>query len=113
MRLSKSVNNYLQVSLLRSLLWSDPVLSSVEVRTVDGFQGREKEAIVVSCVRSNAERLLGFLTESRRMNVAVTRARRHLAVVADAATLCADPFLARLVEHLRAVGLREDPAVLG
>ena len=53
----------------------------LEVGTVDGFQGREKEAIVISMVRSNPRRSVGFLCEARRMNVAVTRGRRHVCLV--------------------------------
>ena len=71
----------------------------LEVGTVDGFQGREKEAIIISMVRSNPGREVGFLADQRRMNVAVTRARRHCALVADSATVEAAPFLARLLEH--------------
>ncbi|KAG2229940.1 hypothetical protein INT48_001206, partial [Thamnidium elegans] len=59
----------------------------IEVGTVDGFQGREKEAIILSLVRSNKRREVGFLAEKRRLNVAMTRARRHLVVVGDTVTL--------------------------
>ena len=91
-----------QVEELRAML-SEPH-PDVEVRTVDGFQGREKEAIVISMVRCNARRIVGFLSEQRRMNVAVTRAKRHLAIIGDSVTVSSDPHLARLVDHLSAEG---------
>ena len=59
----------------------------VEVASVDSFQGREAEAVVVSTVRSNERRAVGFLSDARRANVAVTRARRHVAVVGDSVTV--------------------------
>uniref|UniRef100_A0A1I8F709 Ubiquitin carboxyl-terminal hydrolase 14 n=1 Tax=Macrostomum lignano TaxID=282301 RepID=A0A1I8F709_9PLAT len=62
-------------------------LQSVEVRSVDGFQGREKEAVIISLVRSNRKGIVGFLSEHRRLNVAVTRARRHLCVIGDCDTV--------------------------
>ncbi len=71
----------------------------LEVGTVDGFQGREKEAVVVDLVRSNDRGEVGFLSDVRRMNVAITRARRFLLVVGDGATLASHPFYAAFLEH--------------
>jgi superfamily I DNA and/or RNA helicase len=76
----------------------------VEVDTVDAFQGREKDAVLVTLTRSNPEGKLGFLTDLRRMNVAITRARRHLFVVGDSATLGGHPFYARFIEAAQADG---------
>ncbi|CAO3620166.1 unnamed protein product [Mucor fragilis] len=59
----------------------------IEIGTVDGFQGREKEAILLSLVRSNDTGEVGFLAEKRRLNVAMTRAKRHLCVICDSETL--------------------------
>ncbi|KAK0855632.1 hypothetical protein LTR03_001732 [Friedmanniomyces endolithicus] len=59
----------------------------LELGSIDGFQGREKEAVVVSLVRSNAEREVGFLGERRRLNVAMTRPKRHLCIVGDSETV--------------------------
>ncbi|HEB52827.1 MAG TPA: hypothetical protein ENI87_06195 [bacterium] len=73
----------------------------LEIGTVDALQGREKEAVVVSLVRSNDAGEVGFLAELRRLNVALTRARRHLTVVGDSATLANDPALLALIEHLQ------------
>lgn len=58
-----------------------------EVATIDSFQGREKEVVVVSCVRANAAGTLGFLADARRMNVAITRARRGLIMLGHPPTL--------------------------
>ena len=79
-------------------------VDGLEVGTVDGLQGREKEAIVLSLVRSNDRGEVGFLGELRRLNVALTRARRHLCVVADSATLGAHADLGAMVAHLQAHG---------
>jgi superfamily I DNA and/or RNA helicase len=80
-------------------------LKGIEVNTVDGFQGREKEIIVISTVRSNANRELGFLRDQRRMNVAVTRARRQCILVADADTLRTESFLSALIDHFQTNGM--------
>jgi predicted DNA helicase len=87
-----------QVRLVRRSL-EEPDL---EVHTVDGFQGREKEAILLSLTRSNERGEVGFLRDARRLNVALTRARRKLLVVGDASTLAGEPIFADLVEHCRA-----------
>ncbi|KAJ8344229.1 hypothetical protein SKAU_G00315580 [Synaphobranchus kaupii] len=88
----------LQVDLLRQQLsLKHPKL---EIRSVDGFQGREKEAVVLSLVRSNRKGEVGFLAEDRRLNVAVTRARRHLAVVCDTQTIQQHAFLKSLLDHM-------------
>ena len=95
-----------QVQLLRHLLADaragDP--PALEIDTVDAFQGREKEVVVVSLTRSNADAEVGFLSEIRRMNVALTRAKRRLLVVGDSATVGAHPFYAAFVEHAQATG---------
>ncbi|MGB1252968.1 MAG: AAA domain-containing protein [Candidatus Promineifilaceae bacterium] len=80
------------------------VNSEVEVNSVDGFQGREKEAIVISLVRSNMRGEVGFLQETRRMNVALTRARRKLIVIGDSATVTAHPFFANLISYFDSIG---------
>jgi predicted DNA helicase len=89
-----------QVRLLRERL---PV-AGLEIDSVDGFQGREKEAVVLSLVRSNREREVGFLADTRRMNVALTRARRKLLVIGDSATLSAHPFYHSLFAYFDSIG---------
>ena len=73
----------------------------VEVSSVDGFQGREKEAIVCNFVRSNAEGELGFVDDRRRLTVALTRARRFLACIGDSATLSSSPELSATLQRFQ------------
>jgi superfamily I DNA and/or RNA helicase len=79
-------------------------MPDLEIDSVDGFQGREKEAVVVSLVRSNAAHEIGFLADIRRMNVALTRARRKLLVIGDSATLSVHPFYQRLFTYFEEIG---------
>ena len=76
----------------------------LEIDTVDGFQGREKEAVVISLVRSNDSCEIGFLADTRRMNVAMTRARRHLFVIGDSATIGGNDFFQKLLAHFEMLG---------
>ncbi|CAI0377072.1 unnamed protein product [Linum tenue] len=93
-----------QVVLLKILRGNEDKLKEVEISTVDGFQGREKEAIIISMVRSNSKSEVGFLSDRRRMNVAVTRARRQCCIVCDTETVSSDRFLKRLVEYFEEHG---------
>jgi predicted DNA helicase len=88
-----------QVRWLRERL----AVAGLEIDSVDGFQGREKEAVVLSLVRSNPEGELGFLTDVRRMNVALTRARRKLLVIGDSATLSCHPFYEGLFRYFESI----------
>jgi ATP-dependent RNA/DNA helicase IGHMBP2 len=86
-----------QARRLREAL-RDATLDGLEIGTVDGFQGREKEAVVVDLVRSNEDGEIGFLADTRRMNVAITRARRFLLVIGDSATLAPHPYYQRFMD---------------
>lgn len=88
--------NY-QVEMIRAYI---SALKGIEVRSVDGFQGREKEAILLSLVRSNPQRDLGFICDRRRLNVAISRARRFLCVVADSSTVSYNSTLASLINYI-------------
>lgn len=90
-----------QVRLLREQLRG----TGVEIDSVDGFQGREKEAVVISLVRSNPEGEIGFLADTRRTNVALTRARRKLVVIGDSATLGGHPFYQRMLADFEKGGV--------
>ena len=72
----------------------------VEVKTVDGFQGREKEIIIISTVRSNDNENIGFLRDLRRLNVAITRAKRKLIIIGHKDTLISNPTYARLIKFV-------------
>jgi len=99
-----------QVQLLRSRL---DTTNGLEIGSVDGLQGREKEAVVLSLVRSNEAGQVGFLAEVRRLNVALTRARRHLTVIGDSSTLAHDRELRSLVDHLQQNALYKSAFELG
>lgn len=80
------------------------IYDHLEIDTVDGFQGREKEAVVISLVRSNEIAEIGFLSDARRMNVALTRAKRKLIIVGDSATLGTNEFFKSLLEWIEQTG---------
>ncbi len=103
-----------QVRLLRSSLLenissgasplADRDYRDLEIDTVDGFQGREKEAVIITLVRSNDKNEIGFLADTRRMNVALTRARRMLIVIGDSATLGGNEFYRDFFEYAESIG---------
>ncbi len=99
----------LQAQYLRSLLKKSetlrPIRKTISVNTVDGFQGQERDIVLISLVRSNEHGQIGFLNDLRRMNVAMTRARMKLIIIGDASTLCHHPFYRRLREYIE--GLKE------
>lgn len=78
-----------QVKLLRTRLERSSITfrENIEVNTVDGFQGREKDIVIISCVRTSESGAIGFLRDARRMNVAITRARSCLWVCGNAQAL--------------------------
>ncbi|KAK3270381.1 hypothetical protein CYMTET_21218, partial [Cymbomonas tetramitiformis] len=89
-----------QVELIREILAVTPGAEEVEVASVDSFQGREAEAVVISMVRSNPKGTIGFLSDARRLNVAVTRARRNVTCVCDSQTVRSNPVLSRFLQHI-------------
>lgn len=80
--------------------WPEQWLLSIQ--TIDAFQGQERDVMLISLVRSNEKSEIGFLKDYRRMNVALTRARKSLIVIGDSATIGADPFFKALIDHCEA-----------
>lgn len=93
-----------QVQYLRRLLMKKeffkPFRHLLTVNTVDGFQGQERDVIIISLVRANEYGQIGFLKDLRRMNVAITRARMKLIILGDSGTLTRHPFYKRLYNHV-------------
>ena len=93
-----------QVQYLRRLLmkreYFKPFRRLISVNTVDGFQGQERDVIVISLVRSNDEGQIGFLRDLRRMNVAITRARMKLIILGDKQTMTRHPFYRQLWQYI-------------
>ena len=79
---------------------------------MDGYQGREKEVIIFSCVRSNSQGSIGFLSDWRRLNVAITRPRRGLIVLGNQKTLAVDPNWACYLEWIHKNNLKGDKSWL-
>lgn len=93
-----------QVQYLRRLLkdrsFFTPYKQLISVNTVDGFQGQERDVIIISLVRANEKGEIGFLSDLRRMNVAITRARMKLIILGNAATLTRHPFYKQLFDYI-------------
>lgn len=93
-----------QVQYLRSLIKATPELKpfrrAITINTVDGFQGQERDIVLISLVRSNAAGDIGFLKDLRRMNVAITRARMKVIILGDVKTLTRHPFYKRLWDYV-------------
>ena len=93
-----------QVQYLRRQIkkkeWAKPYRQLISVNTVDGFQGQERDIILISLVRANDDGQIGFLRDLRRMNVAITRARMKLIILGDASTMTQHPFYRKLYDYI-------------
>lgn len=96
-----------QVQYLRRLVRNDaffkPYRQAITINTVDGFQGQERDVILISLVRANEEGQIGFLNDLRRMNVAITRARMKLIILGDASTLTKHAFYKKLYGYIESL----------
>jgi len=97
--------NYLKDAIEDSAVLNDLLLQRrLSVGTVDSFQGQERDIIAITLTRSNPQGEIGFLSDIRRMNVGMTRARRKLLLVGDSSTLCSHPFFGDLLAYVKGVG---------
>ena len=97
--------NYLKDAIEDSAVLNDLLLQRrLSVGTVDSFQGQERDIIAITFTRSNPQGEIGFLSDIRRMNVGMTRARRKLLLVGDSSTLCRHPFFVELLAYVKGVG---------
>ncbi len=92
-----------QVSFIKETIQNNETLKdylkNITVNTVDGFQGQEKDVVLLSLVRSNAKGEIGFLADTRRMNVAMTRAKKSLLIIGDSSTIATHRFYEKLIDH--------------
>ncbi|RAJ36940.1 AAA domain-containing protein [Pedobacter cryoconitis] len=97
-----------QVYLLKELLLNTPELmvyaDKITVNTIDSFQGQERDIVYIGLTRSNSEGVIGFLADVRRMNVAITRAKKKLVVVGDSATLSRSEFYNGFIGYVEGFG---------
>ena len=99
-----------QINYLKDAIEDSPVLNNLllqrrlSVGTVDSFQGQERDIIAITLTRSNHQGEIGFLSDIRRMNVGMTRARRKLLLVGDSSTLCCHPFFVELLAYVKRIG---------
>lgn len=97
-----------QVRILKDLFeeseFGKSLAENISINSVDAFQGQERDVIIISLVRSNEKGEIGFLKDTRRMNVAMTRARKQLVVIGDSATVGNFPFYSRFLDYVNEVG---------
>jgi ATP-dependent RNA/DNA helicase IGHMBP2 len=95
-----------QIRILKELLDASalsPHFNSISVNTIDSFQGQERDVVYISMTRSNPDGVIGFLSDTRRMNVAMTRAKKKLVIIGDSATITRLPFYAEMMRYTEQV----------
>lgn len=90
------------IEQLNELITDEQLKKKIQIKTIDGFQGEERDIIYISFVRSNREGEIGFLSDVRRTNVAITRAKKKLIMIGDSATLAHNDFYKQLIEYCEA-----------
>jgi len=96
-----------QIRILKELFEASELnqyADSIAINTIDSFQGQERDVVYISMTRSNAEGVIGFLADTRRMNVAMTRARKKLVIIGDSATITRLPFYADMLQYAEQTG---------
>lgn len=91
------------IEKLTELNWDEAITHKIAINTVDSFQGQERDVIYISMVRSNDDGTIGFLGDTRRMNVALTRARKKLVVVGDSATIGQNDFYQKFLDYINEI----------
>lgn len=94
----------MQESFITSILLDEITSQKIAINTIDSFQGQERDIIYISMVRSNEKGEIGFLKDTRRMNVAMTRARKKLVIIGDSATIGNYPFYSEFLDYIDKIG---------
>jgi superfamily I DNA and/or RNA helicase len=98
-----------QVDVLKKYIFTQEFIAKerthhIDINTIDSFQGQERDIIYISLVRSNPKGSIGFLSDIRRINVAITRARKKLVIIGDTATIGQHPFYSKLIDYVNEIG---------
>ena len=96
-----------QIRILKELFEASALLphaAQISINTIDSFQGQERDVVYISMTRSNPDGVIGFLSDIRRMNVAMTRARKKLVIIGDSATITRLPFYADMMSYAEQIG---------
>ncbi len=98
-----------QVDVLKKYIFAQEFIAKerthhIDINTIDSFQGQERDIVYISLVRSNPKGSIGFLSDIRRINVAITRARKKLVIIGDTATIGQHTFYSKLIDYVNEIG---------